>query len=62
FRPGDTHHLIAAVWDGTKLEVNGRKSVTMSWTPISLGTTIESAGSSESAPTSTEEGSGEAHE
>lgn len=36
FEPGDRTHLIVALWDGAKGEVNGRKSVTMSWTPFVL--------------------------
>ncbi len=39
FRPGEKTHLILAVWDGARGEVNGRKSVTMMWTPIVLGST-----------------------
>lgn len=36
FRPGERTHLIAAVWDGAAGEVNGRKSVTLSWAPFAL--------------------------
>lgn len=36
FRPGERTHLIAAVWDGAEEEVNGRKSVTLSWIPFVL--------------------------
>ena len=40
FRPGQATHLIVAVWDGGLGEVNGRKSVTMGWTPLTLEATV----------------------
>jgi hypothetical protein len=40
FRAGEKTHLIMAVWDGAQREVNGRKSVTITWTPLLLDTTI----------------------
>ena len=40
FRPGETHHLIVAIWEGGSGEVNGKKAVTMVWTPLSLDTTL----------------------
>lgn len=40
FRAGETTHLIVAVWDGASGEVNGKKSVTMQWTPLELASTI----------------------
>ena len=36
FEPGAASQLIVAVWDGAGAEVNGRKSVTMAWTPFEL--------------------------
>jgi DMSO reductase family type II enzyme heme b subunit len=36
FQPGRTVQAIFAVWDGSKGEVNGRKAVTMYWTPFTL--------------------------
>ncbi len=40
FRAGEKTHLIMAVWNGSKGEVNGRKSVTMMWTPLLLEATV----------------------
>ena len=40
FKPGESTHLIAAVWDGGHGEVNGRKSVTLGWTPFTLEATL----------------------
>jgi len=40
FKPGETSQLIVAVWNGTASEVNGRKSVTLAWTPFTLDTTV----------------------
>lgn len=36
FRSGGTFNAIFAVWDGGAKEVNGIKSVTMFWTPVTL--------------------------
>jgi len=36
FRSGATYNTIFAVWDGGSKEVNGRKSVTIFWTPLRL--------------------------
>ena len=36
FVPGEATSLILAVWNGTKDEVNGRKSVTYQWIPAKL--------------------------
>jgi DMSO reductase family type II enzyme heme b subunit len=36
FAPGTATQLIAAVWDGARREVNGRKSVTLMWIPFAL--------------------------
>ncbi len=41
FKPGETAQLIVAVWDGSRGEVNGRKSVTLNWVPLALGTTVK---------------------
>lgn len=41
FRPGGTVNAIFAVWDGAAGEVNGRKSITMYWTPLNLDPTLE---------------------
>ena len=40
FKPGETSQLIVAIWNGTNREVNGRKSVTLGWTPFVLDTTV----------------------
>ncbi|MEE9279766.1 MAG: ethylbenzene dehydrogenase-related protein [Myxococcota bacterium] len=40
FRPGDKTQVILAVWDGGSGEVNGRKGVTMTWTPLQLSWTF----------------------
>ncbi len=42
FLPGESSYLIVAVWDGSQDEVNGRKSVTLAWTPFVLDATVES--------------------
>ena len=39
FRAGESTWVILAVWDGEKREVNGKKSVTMMWTPLTLQST-----------------------
>jgi DMSO reductase family type II enzyme heme b subunit len=41
FQPGDATQLIVAVWNGSKRDVNGRKSVTLGWTPFALDATVE---------------------
>ncbi len=41
FRPGEATHLIVAVWDGAQRDVNGRKSVTLGWTPLALDATVQ---------------------
>ncbi len=40
FRAGEGTHLIVAIWNGSKREVNGKKSVTMQWTPLVLDATL----------------------
>ncbi len=40
FRPGEKTHLILAVWDGEKREVNGKKNVTMMWTSLTLDSAL----------------------
>ena len=40
FRAGDKTHMIVAIWDGEKKDVNGKKSVTMMWTPLTLESTL----------------------
>lgn len=40
FRAGGKTHMIAAVWNGSHQEVNGKKSVTMMWTPFGLDPTV----------------------
>lgn len=40
FRPGSGSFIILAVWNGSGREVNGKKSVTMSWTPMTLDPTL----------------------
>lgn len=40
FKPGETSQLIVAVWDGARGEVNGRKSITLVWTPLVLAPTV----------------------
>jgi hypothetical protein len=40
FKPGETSQLIVAIWEGTGREVNGRKSVTLGWTPFVLDATL----------------------
>jgi hypothetical protein len=42
FKPGERTGLIVAVWDGSQAEVNGRKSVTLNWTPFALDPTVVS--------------------
>lgn len=39
FRPGETTQVIIAVWDGENEDVNGKKSITMMWTPLTLDAT-----------------------
>lgn len=39
FRPGESSMLILAAWNGGNEEVNGKKAVTMQWTPFSLDST-----------------------
>jgi len=39
FRPGETTQIIIAVWDGENEEVNGKKSITMMWAPLTLDAT-----------------------
>ena len=41
FRPGEATHLIVAVWEGAQRDVNGRKSVTLGWTPLALDATVQ---------------------
>lgn len=36
FKPGTSSQMIFAVWDGAQREVNGKKSVTMTWLPLVL--------------------------
>jgi hypothetical protein len=36
FRPGGSTHVVFAVWNGDKNEVNGKKNVTFNWTPFTL--------------------------
>lgn len=43
FRAGEGTHLILAVWNGSRGEVNGRKSITMTWTPLRLQPTVSEA-------------------
>ena len=40
FKPGESTNLVAAVWDGSHDEVNGRKSVTLLWNPFRLDPTV----------------------
>jgi DMSO reductase family type II enzyme heme b subunit len=44
FLPGETTQLIVAVWEGSKGDVNGRKSVTLGWTPFALDPTTALSG------------------
>lgn len=63
FRAGGTTHVIVALWDGAEGEVNGRKSVTLFWTPLHLQ--AEAAGAPEPAAEEAEAPSAEvahAHE
>jgi DMSO reductase family type II enzyme heme b subunit len=39
FTPGGATQLIVALWEGGAGDVNGRKSVTLAWTPFSLDAT-----------------------
>ena len=39
FLPGGATQLIVALWEGAAGDVNGRKSVTLAWTPFSLDAT-----------------------
>ena len=41
FRAGSTSNIVLAVWDGTMMQVNGKKSVTMNWLPLELEPTLE---------------------
>ena len=36
FRAGEVTHAVFAVWDGEKGEVNGKKSITITWVPFAL--------------------------
>jgi hypothetical protein len=49
FRPGSRSHLIVAAWDGAEKQVNGKKSITMNWSPLVLDPTLV-ATRSESEP------------
>lgn len=40
FRPGSASFVILAVWNGSNREVNGKKSVTLSWTPVTIEPTL----------------------
>ena len=40
FRPGSGSFLILAVWNGSNREVNGKKSVTLRWTPVAIEPTL----------------------
>lgn len=44
FRAGAESHIIFAVWNGTMHEVNGKKSITMSWLPLKLQPTLKGLG------------------
>jgi hypothetical protein len=44
FRPGEKTHVIFAVWNGSSQEVNGKKNVTMMWTPLTLDPTVADGG------------------
>jgi len=41
FRAGETTHLVAAIWNGSAGDVNGRKAVTLGWLPLALEATVE---------------------
>jgi hypothetical protein len=43
FRPGSRSHLTVAVWDGAENNVNGKKSITMNWSPFVLDPTLVAA-------------------
>ncbi len=49
FLPGAATQLIVALWDGARGDVNGRKSVTLGWTPLALDATtrVSDAGRAE---------------
>ena len=36
FQPGGSTHVVFAVWNGGNSEVNGKKNVTLNWTPFRL--------------------------
>jgi DMSO reductase family type II enzyme heme b subunit len=36
FRPGGSTQVVFAVWNGEESEVNGKKNVTLNWTPFAL--------------------------
>lgn len=40
FRPGSGSFIILAAWNGSSREVNGKKSVTMRWTPVTIDPTL----------------------
>lgn len=40
FLPGERTAIIVAIWNGAMGEVNGRKSVTLAWTPLVLDATV----------------------
>jgi DMSO reductase family type II enzyme heme b subunit len=40
FRPGERSFAILAIWNGEQSEVNGKKSLTMMWTPVDLAPTV----------------------
>ena len=44
FRPSEPQNLIAAVWEGSSGDVNGRKSVTLTWIPVRLDSTVVADG------------------
>ncbi len=44
FRPSEPQNLIAAVWEGSAGDVNGRKSVTLTWIPVQLDSTVVADG------------------
>lgn len=40
FQPGSGSFLILAIWNGSHREVNGKKSVTLRWTPVAIDPTM----------------------
>ena len=44
FRPSEPQNLIAAVWEGSAGDVNGRKSVTLAWIPVRVDSTVMADG------------------